>query len=74
MATMECHGRAAGKVEAQSRRNRREHTQACSLLLGQHLGMDHEAALPSQMRRSGVASQAFTLPFGRPITVCQNRI
>ena len=37
------------------------------------LGMDHDAALPSQSLRSAVASQAFTLSAGKPITFSQKR-
>ena len=73
MTKMEGHGCAASEIKAKDGSGWREPPQAGDLLIGQHLGMDHDAALPSQMRRSGVASQAFTLSSGRPITVSQKR-
>jgi hypothetical protein len=73
MADLERHGRAAGKVKTEIGRGRCERSQAGGLRLRQHLRMDHDAALPSQMRRSGVASQVLTRSSGRPITVSQKR-
>ena len=73
MTKMECHGRAASEVKAEARGGRCEPPQAGDLLVGQHLGVDHDADLPSHMRRSAFASQAFTLSAGKPITVSQNR-
>ena len=64
---------AAGEVKTELGRGRCERSQAGGLRLRQHLRMDHNAAPPSQMRRSGVASQSLTRSSGRPITVSQKR-
>ena len=73
MTKVEGHRRDASEAKAKARDGRREPPQARELLVGQYLRMDHDATLPSQMRRSGVASQAFTLCSGSPITVSQKR-